>query len=144
MPTRVELRFARPPMRLARPIVDGEGRLIAGTGTVLDDRVVRVLRTMAVQTVLVAGDQIDSWERVKSLAEELQDLDRRFASRPADAERGHGRGSTAARAELHAALARRLERRAARLAAAPDAVAGGSAEDRVPRADAAADARGPR
>ena len=55
VPVRVSLQFARPTMRLARAICDGQGRLLAGRGTALDDRMVHALRKLAVQTVLVTG-----------------------------------------------------------------------------------------
>jgi hypothetical protein len=109
---RVPLQFAKPTMRLARPINDGEGRLVAGAGTQLADRVVKVLRAMAVQSVLVveSGD-LPSWETVKPLEEELRELDARFGGARAP---GPGR-------DLHAAIARLLGRRAARIAADPAA-----------------------
>jgi hexokinase len=107
---RVPLQFVKPSMRLARPINDAEGRLVAGAGTQLGERVVKVLRAMAVQSVLVteAGD-LPSWETVKPLAEELRELDARFGGVPAP---GPLR-------DLHAAIARLLGRRAARIAADP-------------------------
>lgn len=104
MAVRVPLRFAKAPMRLARPVCDAEGRPIAGAGTVLDERVVRLLRRMAVQSVaVVESDELCAWETELSLEDELRALDERFqaASR------------TAALDALHEAIARHLKRRAA-------------------------------
>lgn len=95
-------------MHLARPLFDAEGRLVAGTGTVLTERVVRVLRKMAVQSVLVvADDRVATWETVQPLAADLAALDARFARAP----------SNPALSEVHAAIARHLTRRAERFAA---------------------------
>jgi hypothetical protein len=104
MAVRIHLQFATPQMRLVRPISDANGRLVAGIGTVLTPGVVRVLRHMAVQSVLVnhAGE-LAAWERVQTLAEEQAALGERFAREPL----------TPPLAEIQAALGRRLERRAA-------------------------------
>ena len=53
MAVRVPLQFAKATMRLARPIFDSDGRLLAGNGTLLNDSVTRLLRKMALQTVVV-------------------------------------------------------------------------------------------
>lgn len=109
MAVRIHLQFATPQMRLARPITDVNGRLVAGLGTTLSAGVVRVLRHMAVQTVLVEdAGEVASWEQVISAAEELAALRARFA----------GESMTPALEEIHAALVRRIERRAVEQAAA--------------------------
>ena len=95
-------------MRLARPLVDRDGLLVAGAGTQLGPSVLRTLRRLAVRSVLVmeeAGD-VPSWGKVRPLDEELAALEARLA--PA---RRQG-----ALAELHAAIVRHLGARAARLA----------------------------
>jgi hypothetical protein len=109
MPVRVHLQFVKPTMRLARPIFDREGKLVAGAGTQLREGVVRVLRRMAVQSVLVVETaDLRDWETIKPLEAELRDLEARFAG---DVEGPRG--------ELHAAIARHLRVRAARLAEDP-------------------------
>jgi hypothetical protein len=112
MAVRVHLQFATGHMRLARPISDASGRLVAGVGTMLSPGVVRVLRHMAVQSVVVddAGE-LASWERVRTIAEEQEGLAARFAKEP----------PTPPLLEIRAALARHLERRAARATAATEA-----------------------
>jgi hypothetical protein len=107
MPARVALEFAKPTMRLARPIFDADGRLVAGVGTQLGPRVVTVLRTMAVQSVPVVEGDAEPWEVVAPLADELAALDARFAGTP----------STPPLAAVHDAIVRRLAGRAARFAA---------------------------
>lgn len=98
-------------MRLAGPIVDADGRLVAGTGTELRDSVVRVLRRMAVQTVLVVEtDDVGAFETIKPLADELRELEERLP----------GASSSGPLAELRAAIARHLTARAARLAHEPE------------------------
>lgn len=93
-------------MRLARPICDADGKLVAGGGTALAPPVVRTLRKMAIQTVLVAdGPDVPSWERARPLDETLADLDRRFDREPAC-------GSSTA---LREAVARHLRTRTASL-----------------------------
>src|SRR5437016_5003368 len=93
-------------MRLARPVADGDGRLIAGTGTQLSPSVVRALRKLAIQTVpVVESDDVASWVRTRPLADELRDLDERFARTAANA----------ATAALRTALAGYLCKRALRL-----------------------------
>jgi len=113
MAVRIHLQFATPQMRLARPISDANGRLVAGIGTILSPGVVRVLRHMAVQSVLVddAGG-VASWEQVLTLDEERAALEARFANETA----------TPPLDEIRAALVRRLERRAATVAPASTAV----------------------
>jgi hypothetical protein len=107
MAVRVHLQFATPAMRLARPISDGNGRLVAGIGTVLSPGVVRVLRHMAVQSVMVDGlGALAPWEQVRTAEEELAVLKVRFA----------GENVTPPLAEIEAAIARHLERRAAAVA----------------------------
>lgn len=111
MAVRVSLQFATPDMRLARPIHDRDGQLIAGAGTQLIDQVRRALHKMAVQTVPVAEpDAPGSWETIRPLDEELAGLARRFAAEPA----------SAPLATLHDAIARYLDRRAGRLALEAD------------------------
>jgi hypothetical protein len=112
MAVRIHLQFATPQMRLARPISDVEGRLVAGVGTMLSPGVVRVLRHMAVQSVLVedAGD-LASWEKVRTADDELAALAARFAFDPL----------TPALQEIHAAIVRRIERRAAERPSVPGA-----------------------
>ena len=83
MPVRVPLRFAKPTMRLAKPICDADGRLVAGSGTALTDAVVRTFRKLAMQTVLVTdGGDIASWERTRPLSDDLLDLERRIDREP--------------------------------------------------------------
>lgn len=108
MPTRIPLQYARPSLRLARPVLDAEGRLVAGVGTTLSDRMVRILRRMALQSVVVADcPEIAEWERVRPLAEEIGDLDARFAAEPPGAPMQ----------QLREAIARYLDRRASALLA---------------------------
>ena len=104
MATRIHLQFATPTMRLARPISDATGRLVAGIGTVLSPGVVRVLRHMAVQSVLVEdAGELAAWEQVRTPAEEQLALAARFAPEAV----------TPPLAEIQAAIGRRIERRAA-------------------------------
>jgi hypothetical protein len=106
MAVRVLLKLAKPTMRLARPILDGEGKLVAGSGTILGASVLRVLRKMAVQSVVVTDrDELEAWETVRPLSEEVADVEHRFGCEP----------STAPLSELRKALVRHLGKRAARL-----------------------------
>ena len=106
MPVRVPLQFAKPTMRLARPICDADGKLVAGAGTALGEHVVRTLRKMAVQTVLVReSEEVASWERTKPLSDDLLALERRLDREPAS------EPLTA----LRAAITRHLCKRAVRL-----------------------------
>ena len=108
MGVRVHLQFATPQMRLARPISDANGRLVAGVGTMLSASVVRVLRHMAVQSVMVEeADEAEPWQRVRTVEEEQAALARRFAKETV----------TPPLAEIQAAIARHLERRAVAAAA---------------------------
>jgi hypothetical protein len=106
MPIRVPLEFVNATMRLAQPIADTDARLVAGAGTQLVPSVVRMLRKLAMQTVLVAdtGD-VAIWERTRTLEEQLHDLERRLDREPA----------TEAMSALRAAITRHLCRRALRL-----------------------------
>jgi hypothetical protein len=109
MPVRVLLPFVRTVMRLAEPVVDRDGRVVAGSGTQLTDRLLSVLRAVGVESVVIAdGVPVQPWETVRPLGEEIAELDARFAGAPRDGARG----------ELYAAVRRHLEARAARLAAA--------------------------
>jgi hypothetical protein len=103
MAVRIHLQFATPEMRLARPISDASGRLVAGVGTILSQGVVRVLRHMAVQSVTVDDAHgLAPWHQVRTVAEELAVLDARFAAET----------ETPPLAEIHAAIARRIGQRA--------------------------------
>lgn len=91
-------------MKLARPISDANGRLVAGIGTMLSSGVVRVLRHMAVQSVLVEdAGSLAAWEQVRTPAEEQLVLAARFAHEAV----------TPPLAEIQAAIGRLIERRAA-------------------------------
>ena len=115
MAVRIHLQFATPQMRLARPITDASGRLIAGIGTLLSTGVVRVLRHMAVQSVMVEdAPGFAAWERVRTVDEEHAALAARFA----------GEAVTPPLAEIQAAIARHIDRRATAAAAPSDAVEG--------------------
>lgn len=88
-------------MRLAKPIHDAEGRLVAGTGTLLGERIVRLLRKLAIQTVQVdSAEDVPNWETIRPLAEALADLDARFRLAPAGPELS----------AIHDAIARHLTR----------------------------------
>lgn len=105
MPARVPLQFATAEMRLARPVVDADGRVLAGTGTRLDERVLRLLRRQAIQAVIVDDEGVgDQWEVIRPLDEELVTLEARFA----------GVARTAALDTLREAIERHVRRRAAR------------------------------
>jgi len=115
MAVRIHLQFATPQMRLARPISDANGRLIAGIGTMLSPGVVRVLRHMAVQSVTVEdAPGLAAWERVRTVDDEHAALAARFADEAV----------TPALAEIRAAIGRHIERRAAAAAVPSDAVEG--------------------
>ena len=106
MAIRVLLQSVKPTMRLAHPILDVEGHLVAGAGTQLREGVVRALRKLALQSVLVTdAGEVPSWDTVRPVAEELADLEERL---PAAARVG-------ALADLHAAIVRHLTVRAARV-----------------------------
>jgi hypothetical protein len=106
MPVRVPLQFAKPSMRLASAVCDAEGRLVAGVGTALGANVVRTLRRMAIQTVVVDdGADVAVWEQAVPVASSVHDLERRMRHEP----------SSEPLALLRAAVTRLLERRAARL-----------------------------
>lgn len=104
---RVPLEFAKPTMRLAKPICDASGRVLAGSGSVLTPSVVRLLRRLAIQTVVVDGgdDTVAGWEAIRPLDEERRLLEARIGAVT----------PRSARALLHQALERRLERREQRL-----------------------------
>jgi hypothetical protein len=103
---RVPLEFLKPTMRLARPIADAHGRLVAGTGTLLGAGVVRALRKLAIQTVLVGeSEDIAPWERAQPLQEQLRMLEQRLDREPANE----------AMAALRTAITRHLCKRAIRL-----------------------------
>ena len=106
VPARVPLEFVKPTMRLAHAIADADGRLVAGTGTQLSASVVRALRKLALQTVLVAdSDDVAPWERTRALDEQLLELERRLDREPANE----------AMAALRAGITRHLCKRAIRL-----------------------------
>jgi len=106
MVVRVPLQFAKPSMRLARPIFDSDGKLVAGNGTLLTERVARLLRKMALQTVLIEDtDDLTPWEKIKPVQREIMELEARFSregpSIPLDA--------------IRQAISRHLLKRAAQL-----------------------------
>ena len=97
-------------MRLARPLFDRDGLLIAGSGTKLSESLLRVLRKLAVQSVpVVDTDDLASWETIRPLEQELDDLRQRFRREAA----------SDALVLLREAAVRHLERRASRLTANP-------------------------
>ena len=114
MGVRVHLQFATPQMRLARPISDANGRLVAGVGTMLSAGVLRVLRHMAVQNVVVEeADTLEPWQQVRTVEEEQAALAKRFAQE----------NVTPPLAEIQAAIARHLERPATTAAMATTSTA---------------------
>jgi hypothetical protein len=117
MGVRIHLQFATPQMRLARPISDANGRLVAGVGTILSSSVVRVLRRMAVQNVVVEeAAELEPWQRVRTVEEEQTALAKRFAEE----------NVSPPLAEIQAAIARHLDRRAATAAATTSTAVEGS------------------
>lgn len=104
---RVPLEFAKPTMRLAKPICDAKGRVLAGSGSLLSPSVVRLLRRLAIQTVVIDGDEGDvaGWEAIRPLADERALLAKRMGEVT----------PRSPRAILNDALDRRLERRERRL-----------------------------
>ena len=72
-------------MRLARPICDAQGRVVASTGTLLSDSVVRLLRQAAVQSVqVVPTNDLAPWEIVRPVDEDVAELWRRIARERVD------------------------------------------------------------
>jgi hypothetical protein len=103
---RVPLTLVRPTMVLARPVLDREGRVAVGTGTVLGPRVVQILRRLAIQSVpVVPGDEIASWERIPEEHQVEAVVAERFGREPA----------TPPMAMLREAVLRCFERRAREL-----------------------------
>jgi hypothetical protein len=110
MAVRVLLEFAQPAMRLARPIFDADGKLIAGTGTQLDERMVRLLRRLALQTVVVEDSgNFSTWQTVTPVETDLAELRRRFQREQ----------PSPALETIFEAVSRHLLRRAAALAQDP-------------------------
>ena len=106
MSARVPLEFVNETMRLARPITDADGRLVAGAGTTLSPTVLRALRKLAIQTVLIVdNDTVASWERAQALDEQLRNLERRLDREP----------TNEAMVALRAAITRHLCKRTVRL-----------------------------
>ena len=111
MAVRMPLQFVTASMTLAKPVVDGDGRVMAGVGTRLEERILRLLRKQAIQTVVVDAPETGAgWETIRPLPVELEALTSRFDA----TER------TAALDTLRDAVARHLRRRAARFAADDD------------------------
>lgn len=93
-------------MRLAKPVCDADGRVMAGSGSALTPSIVRLLRRLAIQTVVVEStDDVAGWESVRPLDEEVARLDVRLRRADLDSPR----------AQLRDALERRLVRREQRL-----------------------------
>ncbi len=105
MAARVPLEFANQTMRLARPISDAEGRLVAGAGTTLSQPVLRALRKLAIQTVVVENDTLALWECAQDLDDQLQQLERKLDREP----------TNEAMVALRSAITRHLCKRAVRL-----------------------------
>lgn len=106
MSARVPLEFVNETMRLAHPISDAEGRLVAGVGSTLTATVVRALRRLAIQTVLVVDNEaVASWERAQALDERLRELERRLDREP----------TNEAMIALRSAITRHLCKRTVRL-----------------------------
>ena len=92
-------------MHLAEPLLGPDGTLVAGVGTTLGETVVRSLRRLGIESVVVReADEVADWEEAKDLDAALAALEARFAGEPADA----------ILSTLKAALARHLRTRAAR------------------------------
>ncbi len=106
MAVRVPLHFAKPTMRLARPIFDRDGRLVAGNGTLLNERVARLLRKMALQSVVVEEtEDLPAWEMIRPVEQQLLELEERF----------RWEEPTKALDAIRQAISRRLLKRAADL-----------------------------
>ena len=106
MSVRVPLEFVNDTMRLAGPIADADGRLVAGAGTTLSPTVLRALRKLAIQTILVVdNDSVAAWERAQALDEQLRELEHRLDREP----------TNEAMVTLRAAITRHLCKRTVRL-----------------------------
>lgn len=101
---RIGLHYARPHMHLAEAVEGADGAPIAGVGTTLTPELVRSLRRLGVESVVVRETEgVAEWEEEKDLEHGLRDLDARFASEAADPILD----------EIRRALQRHLGRRAA-------------------------------
>jgi hypothetical protein len=102
---RIQLRFAKPHMHLAEPLLGPDGTTVAGAGTTLGQAVVRSLARLGIDSVVVhESADVAEWEEAKDLDRALADLEARFADEPADP----------ILQALKLALERRLRARAAR------------------------------
>jgi hypothetical protein len=82
---RVPLEFVKAGMRLAAPICDAKGRVVASTGTLLSDSVTRLLRQAAVQSVqVVPTKDLGPWEIVQPIDHDVAELWRRVARERVD------------------------------------------------------------
>ncbi len=110
MSVRVLVKFANPTMRITAPILDRDGRPIAGCGSFLRERLVRVLREIGVRIVSVEDTQeLAPWEKVQDVEEQLAGVERRFARTGDAAETAHD----APRAMLKDAIVRHVTKEAA-------------------------------
>ena len=101
---RIRLHYARPHMHLAEAVETSDGAPVAGIGTTLTPELVRSLRRLGIESVVVReAEGVAEWEEEKDLAGALRDLDARFAME----------GPDPLLAELQRALRRHLARRAA-------------------------------
>ncbi len=100
---RVPIHLVTEKMRLARPVFDREGLLVAGVGTVLTRRLLHLLRNLAIQAVPVDDNEpIPAWTTVPDLGGAVREIVERFGQEP----------HTPAMAMLRDAAVRRATRQA--------------------------------
>ncbi len=81
---KIALKVAAPGMKLAKPVVNDRGMTLCGAGTVLSQDTIDRLSGMDVKRISVEGHPIDTGQEVKSLSQQLEELNARFRRVEAD------------------------------------------------------------
>jgi hypothetical protein len=75
---KIPLELAAAGMKLAKPVENERGMTLCGPGTELTGEIIARLSGMGVKRITVEGHPVDTGEKVKSLSEQIEELDGRF------------------------------------------------------------------
>jgi len=75
----VFVKLLRPGIKVAKAVVDENGFLLVGEGTILTDKMIAIIKMSNLTKIEVINEKIFSWQLFKSQKEKLETLNKKFS-----------------------------------------------------------------
>ncbi len=74
----VFVKLLRPGIKVAEAVIDENGFLLVGEGTVLTDKMISIIKMSNLTKIKVVDDKIFSWQKYKNKEERIEILNKKF------------------------------------------------------------------